>query len=107
MTENQKYGTLIAKLMRDNLSHDEEKELDDWVTSDKQNMQLFLKLINGFNARWARRWFREAGVSTRDIKWKNTEGWYKPEQKGLRNFYILAALVFVVMLGVFLLLKYS
>lgn len=80
-------------------------ELDEWVCANEENMKLFEDLTNDFKSKWAKQWFAEAGVNTRFIKWKNMDGWYKPETKSLVDFYILMAVVFAVMAGVYLILK--
>jgi len=105
MNEKYKYGTLIAKLMRDRITDEEAKELDDWVCRKEENMKLFEDLINDYKARWAREWFAAAGVSTKGIKWKKTEGWYRSERKALIDFYILMAAMFLVLVGIYFLLE--
>jgi hypothetical protein len=95
MTENYKYGTLIANLMREKITDQESLELDNWVGERQENMKLFEALINEYKQEWAKDWFRKSGVSTKGIKWtKNVEGWYKRD-KNVWDFYIVMAVVFL------------
>lgn len=102
--EQYKYGTLIANLLRDKISRDESRELDDWVMAKEENMRLFEDLINEYKGRWAKAWFKEMGISTRGIKWKDTEGWYK-EDKNMWDFFIVMAVVFLYLAMVYYVLK--
>jgi hypothetical protein len=86
--EHYKYGTLIAKLLRGDINHGESKELDEWINDDPDNLRLLEALMNDFKVEWARKWFAEAGVSTRGIKWKKTTGWYKRD-KNMWDFYLV------------------
>src|SRR5688572_14222278 len=99
--EAYKYGTLIAKLMRDKITEAEAQELDEWILAREENMKLFELLINEYKTKWAKEWFKKAGVRTRGIKWKNMEGWYKPEDKNVWDFYILMAVVFLFLVLVY------
>lgn len=105
MNEKYKYGTLIAKLMREKISEEEARELDEWVLKSDANMRLFENLINDFKADWAKKWFKEAGVNYRGIKWKKVNGWYKPEHKNVWDFYIVIAVVVLALVGVYFLLE--
>ena len=105
--EANKYGTLIAKLLRDKITDAEAQELDEWILSREENMQLFEMLINEYKTKWAKEWFKKAGISTRGIKWKNMEGWYKPEDKNLWDFYILMAFMFLFLVFVYFVLEYD
>ena len=106
MTDNYKYGTLIAKLMTETISDEEAVQLDEWVSADEQNMRLFEDLTNDYKKKWAKKWFADAGVSTRNIKWKKTEGWYKDDTKRIVDFYIIAAVMLVGLAAVYVILKY-
>jgi hypothetical protein len=106
MTDNHKYGTLIARLMAETITDEEAVQLDEWVAADERNMRLFEDLTNDYKKKWAKQWFAREGVSVRGIKWKNTEGWYKEERKNLRDFYIVAAVTIVVMVLMYLALKF-
>ena len=103
--EQYKYGTLIAKLMRDDISREESRELDDWVMANEENMKLFEDLINEYKGRWAKAWFKEMGINTRGIKWKDTEGWYK-EDKNMWDFFIVMAVMFLFLALVYFVLEY-
>lgn len=105
MTDNYKYGTLIAKLMRDKISKEEAQELDVWLLKSDANMKLFEALINDYKADWAKGWFRAAGVSYRGVKWKKVTGWYKPEHKNVWDFYVVMAVVFAFLIIVYLVLE--
>ena len=104
--EQLKYGSLIVKFMTYHINVQEEIELHEWVVKDQRNMSLFENLIDDNNQEWAKKWFYNAGVSTRGIKWKKKDGWYKPETKNICDFYILMAGVFVFLLIVYLVLEY-
>lgn len=104
MNERYIYGTLIAKLMADRITEAEEQQLDEWVSVNPENMKLFENLINEYKSEWARQWFAEAGVSTRGIKWQRMGGWYRPESNVV-HFYILAVVVFLALVGVYLVLE--
>lgn len=104
MNERFIYGTLIARLLADRITEEEEMQLDEWVSASDENMKLFEDLINEYKSEWAKQWFAEAGVSTRGIKWKKVDGWYRPETN-TRHFYILAVLVFLALVAVYLVLE--
>ena len=105
MTENYKYGTLIAKLMREKITDQESLELDDWVYRRQENMKLFEALINEYKQDWAKEWFRKSGVSIRGIKWKkNVEGWYKRD-KNVWDFYIVMFVAFLFLALVYFILE--
>ncbi|MEO8584022.1 MAG: hypothetical protein ABI415_09515 [Flavitalea sp.] len=106
MTNQNKYGMLIARSMGNRISPEEEKELDAWLAESDENMRLFEDLTNDNKSEWAKQWFKEAGVKTGFIKWKKMGGWYTPEWKVQRDYYIICAMVALGMLGVYLLLKY-
>lgn len=107
MTDHYKYGTLIAKLMRDKITDSEAQELDEWILKSESNMKLFETLINDYKADWAKGWFRAAGVSYRGIKWKKVTGWYKPEHKNVWDFYVVMAVVFLFLVIVYFVLEMS
>ena len=100
-----KYGMLIAKLMAERISDEEAQQLDDWIFKQPQNLKLFENLTNPWKWKWARRWFREQSISTAGIKWKNLDGWQKPDKKNLRDFYILMAFMFLFLVYVYFALK--
>ena len=102
--EQYKYGTLIAKLLRDDISKDESRELDTWVLAKEENMKLFEDFINEYKSRWAKAWFKRQGISIRGIKWRDTEGWYR-EDKDMWDFYIVMAGVFLCLLIVHFVLE--
>ena len=99
------YGSLIAKFMANRASAEEEKVLHDWMCEDDENMKLFENLIDDFNQGWAKKWFYVAGVSTKGVKWKKKDGWYKPETKNIADLYIVMLVVFAFLLLVYLVLK--
>ena len=105
IAEYHTYGTLIAKLMAERISEHEAQQLDEWIFEKPQNMKLFENLTNPWKWRWARRWFREQSISTSGIKWKNTDGWEKPDKKNLRDFYIVMIACFLFLLYVYLVLE--
>lgn len=105
MNDNYKYGSLIAKLMRDKITNEEAQELDAWILKSDRNMKLFEALINDYKADWAKSWFKAAGINYRGIKWKKVTGWYKPEHKNVWDFYVVIAVVLLVMVGVYFLLE--
>ena len=102
--EYHKYGMLIAKLMRDKITDAEAQQLDDWVLARDENMRLFENLLNDYKQEWARKWFKDAGVSTRGLKWERVEGWYKRD-KNVWDFYIVIAVVVLVLIGVYFLIR--
>ena len=104
--ERYKYGTLIAKFIAYKCSPEEEKELDDWVNESPDNLKLFEDLTNEFKSTWAKQWFAKAGIKTGFIRWKKMEGWYEPERNSLKEFYILAAIGFLGLIVVYLILRY-
>jgi hypothetical protein len=106
MNNNYTYGTLIAKVIGEKITEEEGKVLEEWILADEKNMKLFEDLTNDFKSQWAKKWFAEAGVDTRFIKWPNREGWYKPEKRPLLNFYLVAALIIAGMALVYWVLKY-
>ncbi|MEO8583652.1 MAG: hypothetical protein ABI415_07635 [Flavitalea sp.] len=99
------YGSLIARFLADKITPQEEVLLDEWLKESNENLQMFEHLINPWKAMWAKQWFKDAGIKTRGIKWKNMDGWYKPETPAEQVYYILAGVVFLVMVGVYLLIK--
>lgn len=105
MTEKYKYASLIAKLMREKITDEESAELDEWICRKEENMKLFECLINDYKVKWAKQWFAEAGVSTKGIKWRKTQGWYKSEQKALRDFYLVMAGVLLFLIAVYFVLE--
>ena len=107
MLTKYEYGTLIAKFMAYKTTTEQDALLEDWILEDENNMKLFEDLINEHKAMWAKQWFKEAGIRTRGIKWKDMDGWYKPETPPERVYYILAVVVFMVMVGVYFLLKWQ
>ena len=102
--EYHRYGSLIAKMMREKITDNEAQELDEWVLSNDDNMMLFESLINEYKQEWAKEWFIQAGVSIRGIKWERVEGWYKRD-KNLWDFYIVMAGVFLFLVLVYLVLE--
>jgi len=100
------YGTLIAKFMAKRINAREEKELDEWICMDDDNMKLFEDLTNDFNARWAKQWFKETGVKTRSIKWRDMRGWYRPSPNPRRGFYIIMGVCALVMIMLYIVFKY-
>lgn len=102
--EYHKYGTLIAKLMRDKITDAEARQLDEWVLAQEVNMRLFENLLNDYKQEWARKWFRDAGVSTRGLKWERVEGWYKRD-RNLWDFYLVMVVVFLFLVLVYFVLE--
>jgi hypothetical protein len=102
--EHHKYGSLIAKLMREKITDKEAQELDEWALASDRNMNLFESLINEYKQEWAKEWFRKAGVNTRGIKWERVEGWYQRD-RNLWDFYIVMVVMFMVLAGVYFLLE--
>ncbi|MEP7257680.1 MAG: hypothetical protein ABI687_04820 [Flavitalea sp.] len=100
------YGTLIAKFMGNRINAQEEKELDEWICMDDDNMKLFEDLTNDFHARWAKQWFKEAGVKTPSIKWRDRSGWYRPDPNPRRGFYIVTGITAAVMIILYIVFKY-
>ena len=100
-----RYGTLIARLMADRISEQEAQQLDEWIFDQPQNMKLFENLTNPWKWRWTRRWFREQSINTSGIKWKNLDGWHKPDKKSLRDFYIVMAVCFLFLVMVYFVLE--
>ena len=105
MNEKYIYGTLIAKLMRDKITEQEARQLDEWILRSDENRKLFENLINDYKAAWAKKWFRDAGVSYRGIKWINVDSWYKPEHKNVWDFYIVMAVMFAFLALVYFVLS--
>jgi len=101
------YGSLIANFLAYRITAEEEKILHEWVCADDENMDLFESLIDDMNQEWAKKWFYVAGVSTRSIKWKKRDGWYKPETKAIADFYIVMAVVFAFLLLVYFVLEFT
>lgn len=104
--ENHKYGTLIAKMMRDKITDEEAQQLDEWTSRSDENMELFECLINEYKQEWAKGWFKRFGISTRGIKWEQVEGWYKRD-RNLWDFFIVMAVMFLFLLLVYFSLKYD
>lgn len=95
--DKHKYGTLIARLMAERSTPEEEKELERWMLESEENMKLFEALINEDKTRWAKKWFAEAGVNTRHIRWKDQGGWYRTDTDTTAGFYVVIALILVGM----------
>lgn len=92
--------------MGDRISEEDEMALHDWICADDNNMKLFEDLTNDYKARWAKQWFKEAGVKTRFIKWKNMEGWYRPDPDPRKAFYAAVAVTVAFMILVYIVLTY-
>jgi hypothetical protein len=105
MTEHQVYGELIARLMSDKITEKESAQLEQWICENDSNMKLFEDLINDWKWKWAKQWFTDRGIDTSAIKWKNPDGWYKPDKKAMRDFYIVMAVVFVFLVLVYFVLE--
>lgn len=105
LTEHYIYGTFIAQLMADKLKDEDGRLLDEWLQQSPANMQLFEDLANPWKWRWAKQWFRDHGVSTKGIKWKNLDGWHKPDRKNMIDFYIVMAAMFLFLALVYILLE--
>ena len=105
LSEKNFYGTLVVKFMTQKISAAEETQLHDWVSKDEDCLVLFENLIDDNNQRWAQQWFYEADVKTTGVKWKKKSGWYKPETKSLRDFYLVMLAVFAFLFIVYLVLK--
>jgi hypothetical protein len=105
MTEEHIYGRLIAKLMSDKITQEESAQLEKWICENDQNMRLFEDLINDWKWKWAKQWFKNHGIDTRSIKWKDPDGWYKPDKKNLRDFYIVMAVMFLFLVLVYFVLE--
>lgn len=103
MTEQHTYGRLIAKLMSDKITENESAQLETWICASDKNMKLFEDLINEWKWKWAKQWFSDHGIDTRKIKWKNPDGWYRPDKKSMKDFYIVMAVMFLVLVLVYLL----
>lgn len=104
--DQQKYGTLIAKLMAGRTTPEEEEELENWMLWNDDNLNLFQALTNDEKTAWAKQWFAEAGINTKGIEWKDTSGWYRTDTDTTAGFYMVTALILLLMGAVYWILKY-
>ncbi|MBO9572602.1 MAG: hypothetical protein J7497_10410 [Chitinophagaceae bacterium] len=107
MTDQYTYGTWIARFMGNKASKRERAQLSEWIAASPENMELFEDLIYENNANWAREWFRNAGVKTGFIKWKDSENWPEQEDNSTKGIGLWVALTAAMLAGIMVWSKFN
>ena len=106
LAEKNAFGTLVVKFMTGKINAAEDQQLHEWLCDSEDHLFLFENLIDDINQKWAQKWFYEADVSTKGVKWKKIYGWYRPETKSLADFYIVMAVVCAFLILIYIVLEY-